>query len=278
MNIKYYVYLYLDPRKPGKYIYNSLNFDYEPFYVGNGQKNRVIDHIKEALLYNKPQRNNNYYKFFKIKKILNLNLCPYLEIIKTKTKNESNLLERSLIKTIGRNDLNLGPLTNCTDGGNNKFNLSKKTKENISNSLKGNIPWNKGKTGVYNRETRKRIGDALRGKKRGPISKKQKEQISLIHKGKIISKQTRKKLSKALKGRKVWNKGLKGVQVAWNKGKHFPKKIYYFNKNGKNIKVNNLKQYCKRYNLQYACMVQVYKKTGYYKNKSYKGYIKGEKI
>jgi 5-methylcytosine-specific restriction endonuclease McrA len=35
-----------------------------------------------------------------------------------------------------------------------------------------------------------------------------------------MSEESRKKLSNSLKGRKTWNKGLKGVQIAWNKGLH----------------------------------------------------------
>jgi hypothetical protein len=27
---QFYVYVYLDPRKPGKYKYNNYEFDYEP--------------------------------------------------------------------------------------------------------------------------------------------------------------------------------------------------------------------------------------------------------
>lgn len=41
----------------------------------------------------------------------------------------------------------------------------------------------------------------------------------VFKKGHVPSKETREKISKANKGRTPWNKGLKGAQVAWNKGK-----------------------------------------------------------
>lgn len=42
----------------------------------------------------------------------------------------------------------------------------------------------------------------------------------------ITSEESRRKLSEALKGRSPWNKGKKGLQVAWNKGKpHTPETL-----------------------------------------------------
>lgn len=43
-----YVYIYLDPRKPGKFNYIGYNFEFEPFYVGKGTKSRIIRHLKEV--------------------------------------------------------------------------------------------------------------------------------------------------------------------------------------------------------------------------------------
>ena len=49
-------------------------------------------------------------------------------------------------------------------------------------------------------------------------TKEHREKISKALKGRKISKEAKDKISAALKGREVWNKGKKGLQVAWNKG------------------------------------------------------------
>ena len=47
---KYYVYIYLDPRKPGKYYYPNMDvcFLFEPFYVGKGKNKQMYSHLKET--------------------------------------------------------------------------------------------------------------------------------------------------------------------------------------------------------------------------------------
>ena len=42
--------------------------------------------------------------------------------------------------------------------------LSLQTKEQISHTLKGNIPWNKGKKGIYTEDMRNKMGKGQRGK------------------------------------------------------------------------------------------------------------------
>jgi group I intron endonuclease len=74
--------------------------------------------------------------------------------------------------------------------------LPKETIKKISESKKGGIPWNKGKTGIYTEETIKKISES----KKGGIP---------WNKGKtgIYTEETIKKISESKKGKIPWNKG-----------------------------------------------------------------------
>jgi len=56
------------------------------------------------------------------------------------------------------------------------------------------------------------------GGSRGKHSPETKEKLRIINTGKKLPKRQRILISISQLGRKTWNKGLKGVQVAWNKG------------------------------------------------------------
>lgn len=62
----------------------------------------------------------------------------------------------------------------------------------------------------------KYLGDGMLGKHHTEATI---EKIKKSNKKKKVSEETKRKISKKLKGRKVWNKGKKGLQVAWNKNK-----------------------------------------------------------
>jgi len=126
----YYIYIYLDPRKPGRYTYNELvTFLYEPIYVGKGKGRRYISHLNEQ---NHTKQYNNI-KFHKIKNIISTSNLPIIEIIDKGA--EKDILDREtlFINTIGRIVSKDGPLTNIrntswTSNVNDTISKSKRSK------------------------------------------------------------------------------------------------------------------------------------------------------
>jgi hypothetical protein len=109
----FYIYVYLDPRKPGNFEYNEYCFLYEPFYVGKGSSDRMYDHLKKSELL------KNTFKSNKIKSILSSGHEPYIikivdNIIEEKLSYE---LEQEIVFNIGRIMTNNGPLVNLKEGG-----------------------------------------------------------------------------------------------------------------------------------------------------------------
>lgn len=136
----YYIYIYLDPRKPGIYKYPGIKFNYKPFYVGKGKNQRW-------------QPKQHFYKYHnhvenKIKKIGIDNII--IMFVKGRFTNQTVLhCEVELISSIGRQDLNNGPLVNLTSGGEN-YVRSIQSIELLREAIKlgyrnGRVPWNKGK-------------------------------------------------------------------------------------------------------------------------------------
>lgn len=125
----YYVYVYLDPRKTGKHVYDNLEFDYEPFYIGEGHKSRAYHHIKSWSRSNK--ENKRIIKEIKEE----TGLDPIIKFIKLNLFEDKAIkLEIKCIAKVGRKDLGKGPLTNKTNGGDGTSGLiiSEKRKELIS--------------------------------------------------------------------------------------------------------------------------------------------------
>lgn len=111
---EYYLYVYLDPRKPGVYKYKGLSqLDYEPIYVGKGKGERAYSHLKEAI--QNSETDCNSLKFYKIKKILTEGYKPV--ILKLEYGTEEYILQREImyISSIGKYIDNAGPLTNIKD-------------------------------------------------------------------------------------------------------------------------------------------------------------------
>ena len=114
-----YVYIYLNPMKPGKFEYNSneigICFLYEPFYVGKGTGYRLNSHLTE-------EKNGkikiNKHKINTISKIKENGLKPIIiKLIEDFDHDYIKNLEYLYISTIGRSFINKGPLTNILPGG-----------------------------------------------------------------------------------------------------------------------------------------------------------------
>jgi hypothetical protein len=191
-----YVYVYLDPRKPGKYIFEDLHFEHEPFYVGKGYGIRAYDHMSEKKIYNK-------FKTGKIRKILNEGLEPYIVFLyENLTDDEAQSKEIEVISKIGRSDKKIGPLTNLTDGGDGSRGYVRKEESSIKHkeTLKANTAWlekvkspefakkssERMKAYFCNEENRKNMSMQQLGEKNSMYGKKgsdkQKEAVRLAHK------------------------------------------------------------------------------------------------
>jgi len=273
MENEFYVYIYLDPRKTGKYKYGEYEFDYEPFYVGRGKDYRFRDHLTEA------KNNKKSYKCNKIRKILKeTSKEPIILKIKENISfEEANNLEEFLIKLIGRCNIGTGPLTNLTDGG--------KGTKGFESAFKGKI---------HSEKTRKLISDKVSGSKNGMFGKKgnqnpfyedhrfagenhplfgkfgkdnpnfgQKrskefcELMSKIHKGIQKTEEHKKKLSESLKGKLI---GIKNPNHKY--------KYEFINNNGKIFITDWLEDFCKNNGLR-AQTIRTYLSQGI---NTYKGW------
>jgi hypothetical protein len=151
----FYVYIYLDTRKSGKFIYGDLEFEYEPIYVGKGRGDRYKRHFQFYNLYK-----SHFYS--KLKNILEEGFEPIiLKKYENLTETESFKKERELIEIIGRKSKG-GPLTNQSDGGEGQsgFIHNEETKSKISESLKNNKEF---QDYMKTEEYRKKISNALKG-------------------------------------------------------------------------------------------------------------------
>lgn len=183
----FYVYIYLDPRKKGKYIYGSYIFDYEPFYVGKGKDRRAkttITSHRKGLCGNK------------LKKLKSLNLEPIIIILhKNYSEYSAHSIEKKLIKLIGRLDNGTGILCNHTNGGEGTsgYKLSDETKRKMS-LFKIGKKFCLGKK--HSKETRIKMSLSHKGKKH---SKEHVKKVADTIRGKNRSEETKKKISETLK-------------------------------------------------------------------------------
>jgi hypothetical protein len=113
----FYVYVYLNPFKEGKFTYkDSITFFYEPFYIGKGKDERIVEHLQPNVL------KNCVNKHFAntILKIKREGSKPIiLKMLKDLNEGDAFFEEKRLVRNIGRrvSKDNFGPLTNLSEAG-----------------------------------------------------------------------------------------------------------------------------------------------------------------
>ena len=242
----FYVYMYLDPLYPANYSVNEKEYKYTPIYIGKGKwrNQRHNDHLKNCR--NKIFENKiNYWKKNNIDPIviiINDNMTEIdaweLEVKLIKSIGRFDLGKGPLLNLTnggegpaGRIPWNKGKKTGSflsetgrkiiSDANKHPKNHGKKIsaalkgkqksdehKQKLSKSLQGNIPWNKGKSGlqeawnkakVLSDEHKQKLSEAHKGR---PNTPEQKEKISKKLKGRVVSDETRRKMSESRK--RLW--------------------------------------------------------------------------
>lgn len=112
----YYVYVYTDPTKPGKWEYGEYTFNYKPFYVGKGRKARYKSHLKNSVL----NAGFNHAKEHRIRTLIEAgyDLTYYIVFISTGLDELGAFeLEEAAIERMGRKFNSTGILYNLESGG-----------------------------------------------------------------------------------------------------------------------------------------------------------------
>jgi hypothetical protein len=199
---KHYVYVYLDPLKPGPFVFGKFKFDFEPFYIGLGKNKRIDAHIRDAQD-DKQQQEYQTAKYRKIRKILNVGIEPVrYKLYEGLTLDSAIRFEKYFIALIGRRDLKEG--CNLTDGGEGHLRgiMSEEVREKHRKNSKA--LWDSGifddrdfsgeKNPFYNKEhtdetkekIREKIGDSRKGELNSNYgnnwSEEQKKEASLRQK------------------------------------------------------------------------------------------------
>lgn len=115
MNKRYYVYVLLDTRKEGIWYYNDKIMFNQPFYVGEGCKNRINSHFTTKNL-TKDTLKNRIIKKIQKENIEVIRVVLYKDL----SKEEALKIEGNFIKIFGRICNKSGILSNILDYGNLK--------------------------------------------------------------------------------------------------------------------------------------------------------------
>ena len=280
----------MDPRKEGLYIYDYCGFIYKPYYIGKGKRgtNRKNHHINQSLNQNVDiNKVSNKHFFYKNKKIINIGLIPIIvKLFENLSYNESIIIEKELINIIGRSDLNKGPLTNLTDGGEGLKNVTPEIREKLrilrlgktydeiyGKKISGRI---KKQQSIFMLGNSFSIGNKLTLERKKQISIESKNRWeNSEYRMKVVNATTlairtpesRKKSSDSKKGK---NNYWFGKTLSYNHklevSKSKSKKWLIIYENGKTFIIDSLKKFCNKNNLNYNNIWSTSKSGNFHNN------------
>jgi hypothetical protein len=178
------------------YVYQYVRSDGTPYYIGKGTGRRAWGKHSNISI---PKDKS---KIVIVKDML--------------TEKEAHELEKSLISEYGRKDLGTGILRNLTDGGEGKSGWIapeefKQKKREISNTEEAKDRARKwGSLAKLTEEGRNKIIESLKGNQRAKgmtysHSIEAKYKIGEFHRNKIVTKETKEKMSRNRKGKALGN-------------------------------------------------------------------------
>ncbi len=263
----FYVYAYLDPLKPGRFLTSNISFLFEPFYIGKGKNKRAYCHTTKGEL------NKNTHKSYRIKSIISQGQDPFVILLYKDIVDEQIALEleTSLISELGTRSLicggHFGPLTNQKlEGQNAAYSLESRQKMSNSAKSRPRKPHSE-ETKAKMRESSKKYSEIrslrctqqFKGKK---LSKQRCDGLSALHKGKTISAEHRASISKYAKERIRTPEECKQISLRQNKSYEI-----LVENTGHIIVVDDLNAWCQEQSIKYNTIFGTY-----YRQKFHKGF------
>lgn len=158
---RHYVYVLMDPRRPGPFRYGRNTFSHEPFYVGKGVGGRVNIHWAKFLK-GQAQTRDNTPKLARFRHLLNEGYEPIAQIkYRYDTQEEAYDKEFELIAKIKRIRYG-GPLLNLSAGGKGALDAprakyTKKRKQQMSEALLATYATDEGQKAIERMKATKKV-------------------------------------------------------------------------------------------------------------------------